>query len=122
MTDIDTPTQELPGAQPQRSVNTAAPVQLAQDNVPRAATRTANDAHLADQDALPQLPHERDQSVGMTDGNPSPKVQQAYKDVTRGLVDTDAGKRAHNVGKPVVPPEPDAPGSPGPIEPDHKIA
>ena len=93
-------------------------------------TRTPNrgtqpdraDASLRDQADMPQLPHERDQSVGMTDGNPSPAMQQAYKDVTRGLVDTDAGREAHNVGhgKPVQPSDPVHPGTPGPVEPDHK--
>ena len=36
----------------------------------------------------PPLPHERDQSAHMTDGTPSRKVQQAAKDVARGLQDT----------------------------------
>lgn len=36
----------------------------------------------------PPLPHERDQSAHMTDGIPSRKVQQAAKDVARGLQDT----------------------------------
>ena len=120
MTDIDTPTQELPDAQPPRSVNTTVPVDNAQEGVRGADKSALKHQDPSDQDAMPQLPHERDQSVGMTDGNPSAKVQQAYEDVTRGLVDTDAGQRAHNVGKPVVPPEPEAPGAPGPIEPDHK--
>ncbi len=68
---------------------------------------------------LPKLPHERDQSVGMTDGIPSADIQQGYRDVQRGLVDTDAGREAHNVGKPVLPAEPAPPGTPGPVEPDH---
>lgn len=110
MTDIDIPTKELPDAQQPRSVNTTVPVEEAQRETP------ADDS----KEAMPHLPHERDQSVGMTDGIPSPTVQQAYKDVTRGLVDTDAGRQAHNVGKPVVPPDPAAPGTPGPVEPDHK--
>lgn len=76
--------------------------------------------HSADHAQMPKLPHERDQSVDMTDGAPSAEMQQAYRDVERGLVNTDAGREAHNVGKPVVPPEPDQPGSPGPVEPDHK--
>lgn len=120
MTDIDTPTQELPDAQPPRSVNTTVPVDQAQDDIPNARHPAGKHQEPGDRDAMPHLPHERDQSVGMTDGNPSPKVQQAYKDLKRGLVDTDAGREAHNVGKPVVPPEPEAPGAPGPIEPDHK--
>lgn len=113
MTDIDTPTQETRATQSPHSVNTTVPVKEAQRDTQ--ATQAAGD-----QQPTPHLPHERDQSVGMTDGIPSAKVQQAYKDVTNGLVDTDAGRQAHNVGKPVVPPEPAAPGGPGPVEPDHR--
>jgi hypothetical protein len=40
------------------------------------------------------LPHERDESAGMTDGNPSEPIQQAYRDVERGLQDTDRGAEA----------------------------
>ena len=102
---VDTTTKEAPGPET--------------DPVPVKAT-------------LPKLPHERDQSVGMTDGNPSPAMQQAYKDVEHGLVNTDAAREAHNVGhgeplqpndpiqpgKPVQP-DPMQPGTPGPVEPDH---
>jgi hypothetical protein len=35
-----------------------------------------------------KLPHERDQSVDMTGGTPSRQVQQAHRDVSRGLQDT----------------------------------
>lgn len=45
-------------------------------------------------DALPKLPHERDQSVDMTGGQPDAEVQQAYRDVSRGLQDTDKGPPA----------------------------
>lgn len=38
-----------------------------------------------------RLPHERDEATNMTGGIPSREVQQAYKDVTRGLQDTDKG-------------------------------
>ncbi len=39
-------------------------------------------------DGLP-LPHERDQSEqGMTDGVPSAEMQQAHRDLQRGLQDT----------------------------------
>ena len=38
-----------------------------------------------------RLPHERDQATEMTGGVPSPEVEQAYKDVKRGLQDTDKG-------------------------------
>ncbi len=112
MHPIDTPSRELPQEHPQPSVNTTVPVEQAQRGHERQEETGAPNS--------PQLPHERDQSVGMTDGNPSPLVQQAYRDVERGLVNTDAGREAHNVGKPVVPPEPAPPGTPGPVEPDHR--
>jgi len=38
-----------------------------------------------------RLPHERDQSVDMTDGVRHPEMEQAYKDLERGLRDTDRG-------------------------------
>ncbi len=116
-----------PPAPPMRSVDTTT-------RTPDPATlRDGADASLREQADMPQLPHERDQSVGMTDGNSSAAMQQAYKDVKRGLVDTDAGREAHNVGHgeplqptdPVQPgkpvqPEPFLPGTPGPVEPDHR--
>lgn len=43
----------------------------------------------------PKLPHERDESVGATGGVPSAAVQQAYKDVKRGLQDTSRGAAAN---------------------------
>lgn len=51
----------------------------------------------------PKLPHERDESVDMTDGAPSADMQQAYRDVKRGLVDTDEPLRAHKVAPKMVP-------------------
>ena len=41
-----------------------------------------------------KLPHEQDESVGMTGAIPSQPVQQAHQDLTRGLVDTDRGAEA----------------------------
>lgn len=118
MTDIDTPTQEMADdQQPEHSVNTTVPVKQAQKGAGSAGKSNTDSDEAGN---TPHLPHERDQSVGMTDGIPSPKVQQAFKDVERGLVNTDAGREAHNVGKPVNPAEPALPGTPGPIEPDHK--
>lgn len=35
------------------------------------------------------LPHERDQSTAMTGPQPDPQVQQAQRDLSRGLQDTD---------------------------------
>ena len=44
---------------------------------------------------LPKLPHERDESgAGMTSAAPDPTIQQAYRDVQRGLQDTDRGPPA----------------------------
>lgn len=43
-----------------------------------------------------RLPHERDQATDMTDGERHPEIEQAYKDVERGLQDTDRGVPAHN--------------------------
>lgn len=97
----------------QRSVNTRQ-----KEADPNAPLPDGTQAH---EHSLPKLPHERDQSVNMTDGIPSADMQQAYRDVERGLVDTDAGREAHNIGngKPVVPADPVQPGSP-PVEPDHR--
>ena len=39
----------------------------------------------------PKLPHERDESVDMTNATPDPQMRQAYVDVQRGLQDTGRG-------------------------------
>ena len=44
--------------------------------------------------ATPKLPHERDESVGMTGAITSQPMQQAHRDVARGLQDTDRGPEA----------------------------
>ena len=41
-----------------------------------------------------KLPHEQDESVGMTGGIPSAPMKQAHKDLARGLQDTDRGSVA----------------------------
>lgn len=35
------------------------------------------------------LPHERDESTGHVAARPDPVIEQAYKDIAAGLVDTD---------------------------------
>jgi hypothetical protein len=40
------------------------------------------------------LPHERDESAGMTGGIASAPMQQAHRDLARGLQDTDRGPEA----------------------------
>lgn len=37
-----------------------------------------------------KLPHERDESVDMTNQTPHPQMQQAHRDLKKGLVNTDA--------------------------------
>jgi hypothetical protein len=44
----------------------------------------------SDPGAASKLPHERDQSINMTDQTPSAAMQQAHRDLKKGLVDTDA--------------------------------
>lgn len=44
-----------------------------------------------DQENLPRLPHERDESADSQGGAPRADMQQASKDLKRGLVDTDRG-------------------------------
>lgn len=59
--------------------------------------RRAGTLRLAVRAAQPapvEMPHERDESANMTDGIPSAPVQQAYRDVKRGLEDTDRGAEA----------------------------
>ena len=42
----------------------------------------------------PKLPHEADESTGSTGGVPSQRVQQAQRDVQRGLQDTSRAPEA----------------------------
>lgn len=50
--------------------------------------RAATPADASDETRL-ALPHERDQSTDMTDAQPDPKLQQASRDLSQGLQDTD---------------------------------
>ena len=75
------PKQTLPA---ERSVNTT---------LPSSRKSIANKPNTPTTDK-PKLPHERDQSVDMTDGTPDKEVQQAYEDVKQGQQDTDRGAEA----------------------------
>ncbi|MEO6625885.1 MAG: hypothetical protein ABIN37_13800 [Burkholderiaceae bacterium] len=57
------------------------------------ATRSVNTCAVERRDrrATPKLPHEQDESVGMTGGTGSKSMKQAHKDMERGLQDTDRG-------------------------------
>lgn len=63
----------------------------------------------------PLLPHDRDEAVGATAGVPSPEVQQAHRDLQRGLRDTDRGPVADRAyrqlkdGREAQPPLPSGP-------------
>lgn len=41
--------------------------------------------------ATPKLPHDRDEAANTTGGATSELIQQAHRDVSRGLQDTDRG-------------------------------
>ena len=60
--------------------------------VPVPVQNTAVD--LTSASASPVLPHERDESVGMTGGLQSGVVQQASRDLKRGLEDTSRAPEA----------------------------
>ncbi|MDP9043818.1 MAG: hypothetical protein M3O01_03340 [Pseudomonadota bacterium] len=40
------------------------------------------------------MPHERDETAGMTGGVPSPTVRQGHRDLERGLEDTSRAPEA----------------------------
>ena len=67
------------------------------DTTKREAPGPATQGPLKLDAKAPKMPHERDQSVDMTHGEPDAQMQQAYKDVKRGLKDTDEGLRASHV-------------------------
>lgn len=68
------------------------------DTTKRQTAHTPTTGDAASQDSAreesPKLPHERDQSVDMTHGKPDAQVEQAYRDIQRGLQDTDRGPPA----------------------------
>ena len=73
-------------------MNTPAPrIMLRSPSPSLAASRAGESAARVEK---PKLPHERDESVDMTHGEPDPQIEQAYRDVQRGLQDTDRGPPA----------------------------
>lgn len=83
-----TPSAPVPARTQRRTDTTTQPAPQAHHNGPE------------DLDAPEgRLPHERDEAVSMTGGIPSPRVEQGFKDLQRGLEDTDQGLRAHRVGQ-----------------------
>lgn len=49
-----------------------------------------------DQEPQPRLPHEHDQSSDSQESPSQPVIEQASKDLKKGLVDTDRGPAAHD--------------------------
>jgi hypothetical protein len=60
-----------------------------------AATTDANVQVSIGQDSVPRLPHEHDESADSQTSEPRAVMQQAAKDLKRGLVDTDRGAEAN---------------------------
>ena len=61
--------------------------------------RGQRDPNLADSSsplssADPRLPHERDESVGATDGRPDKRIRQGHDDLVRGIQDTSRAPEA----------------------------
>ena len=73
-------------------------------HTPEVQINTEKRSRPNDPGSSAQLPHERDQSIDMTGGKKSPAMEQAHKDLKRGLRDTDA--RGAD-GRPLMPPSPD---------------
>ncbi len=59
------------------------------------ATSDANVQVSIGQDTVPRLPHEHDESADSQTSEPRAVIQQAAKDLKRGLVDTDRGDEAN---------------------------
>jgi hypothetical protein len=66
---------------------------------PLPAEKAAVDLTSAAASSEPALPHERDESVGMTGGLPSGAVQQGARDLKRGLEDTSRAPEADRAYK-----------------------
>jgi hypothetical protein len=64
------------------------PVDHGHDPAPGDLPQAGVDLSTPGASSAPGMPHERDETVGMTGGVPSDAVQQASVDVKRGLVDT----------------------------------
>lgn len=60
------------------------------DRIPLARVNTTQPQPADAPGHAGKLPHERDESVTMTNQTPHPEMQQAHKDVKKGLVNTDA--------------------------------
>jgi hypothetical protein len=57
------------------------------------------DLESPDPSKTPHMPHERDEAVGATGGVQSERVQQAHRDLQRGLQDTSRAPEADRAYK-----------------------
>lgn len=78
---IDTTKREAPGPR------TQGPLTLEPEAMPTIPPGPAKNPIAQ----APKLPHERDESVDMTNHKPDAQIEQAYRDVQRGLQDTGRG-------------------------------
>ncbi|WP_309678815.1 hypothetical protein [Polaromonas sp.] len=82
-------TTQKTGPVPQNTAGKGMPARAPRQQGPRtAASTTPKDASV---EASLELPHERDQATDMTASQPNPRVEQAARDVGRGLKDTSKG-------------------------------
>jgi len=63
------------------------------------APATGVDLTSAAASSNPKMPHDRDETVGMTGGVPSARVQQGARDLKRGVQDTSRAPEADNAYK-----------------------
>lgn len=61
---------------------------MPQDKPPPQPGKTQSSVN---QEPQPRLPHEHDESADSQESEPRPEIEQAAKDVEKGLVDTDRG-------------------------------
>ena len=68
----------------------AASTEMTAQTVPSPTVATTTAAESTN----PSLPHDRDETVGMTGGVPSARVPQGARDLARGIRDTTRGPEA----------------------------
>ena len=92
-----TPPHNPPSAPtgPEPSVDTTK--RQAPGRATKGPVKTAEGVPVPTKEEHPKLPHERDESVDMTHGESDPQIEQAYRDIKRGLQDTDQALRADHV-------------------------
>jgi hypothetical protein len=70
------------------------PIRRAQPQTPRPGQHES--ARSASAENSLELPHDRDQTMNMTNAQPSPVIEQAAQDVKDGLKDTSKAPEMHH--------------------------